>query len=481
MVRFGQTTFTMTAPAAVAVLYAVVVGAAPFLPFVDLPQHVAAAQLLLHRGDSTIASTYEFALFPATNVLGLFVMAPLHAVLPEAAALRVFWAVYLGALAFALSRLARATGGSEWSAALAMLGAFNYNVAYGFVSFCLGIPILVLLMSRWSERLEPSHRSSRRELLVEAVLWWLSALAHLLVFAFALVALGMWLLLARRVPRLPRLIAMLPALAWTLGCALRLRAAVARTSPGDTEVVWHGLRPHLAELGRALGVVSASGVIEWSVLAIVAALVAADWVRERRARTGMPSRRFALPFSIYDSAHVSHGVFLLYARFLALLPLFWLPAVQARGRRLVAVVCILHVATAANWNTMLRRAGRQARGLDGAIAALDPYPRVKSLIYEPVPQGLRFEGLLHVASLHQARARGETDQSFALIPANPVRYRDPRRPYLSRQDEHLAPEQFDWRRARMYDAILLYDPKGIANARGPFLYDQNGWRVVAIK
>jgi len=491
----ASTSFVLAGAAA---LYALVLATAPFLPFVDLPQHVAAAQLVLHRNDPAVAATYDFTLFPAVNVLGLFVMVPLHALLPEAVAVRALFALYFGGLAWALSRLGRASGGSAWSAVLALLFALNYNLIYGFVSFCLGIPLLVWLVARLANGMTASVPGSARSLAVDAFLWWALALAHVLLFGFALLGLGIWCAMARRASRGPQLLAALPACAWVLGCWFRFRPIVAGTSPGETEIVWRGVHEHAAEVGRALGVASASGVVEWAVFAGIGIIVLfASWAARRRPAepaVDAAPRRFVravallgvvlflgLPFSIYDAAHASHGVFLLYSRFLAFLPLLWLPTLRLPYRGVAWAVCGLHLVFVIHWMVLLQRVGRQAQGLDGAIAALAPHARVKSLIHAAVPEGMRFEGFLHVASLHQARARGETDQSFVLIPANPVHYRDPRRPYLSRQDEHLWPERFDWRRSSLYDAILIYDPAGTAPAPAPFTYEKNGWRVVAIR
>jgi len=489
--------------AGAAALHALVLATASFLPFVDLPQHVAAAQLVLHRRDPALAATYEFALFPAVNVLGLFVMVPLHAVLPEAAAVRVLMALYFAGLAWALVRLGRAAGGSPWSAVLAMVFALNYNLVYGFVSFCLGIPILVLLVSRLADGLGVRARGSTRALVVDALLWWSLALAHVLLFGFALLVLGAWLAMARRAPRIPRVMTMLPGLSWVIGCGLLMRPSLARGSPGTVEFLWHDASARAAEFGRAFGVASDSGAVEWAGLSVVAFTTLLARAGERRPWDGDPimvtPRRFvrvagglgavlfvALPFSIYDSRHGSHGLFLLYARFLVFLPLLWLPALRAPARVLAPIACALHLGLTIHWTAMLRSVGRQARGLDGAIAALAPYGRVKSLVYEPVPAGMRFEGFLHVASLHQARAHGETDQSFALIPSNPVRYADPHRPYLSRDDEHMFPERFDWLRSRSYDALLIYDPHDAARAQwsaatGRLVFESNGWRVVAMQ
>src|SRR5262249_62178727 len=76
-----------------------VLARAPFLPFVDLPQHVAQAQLLLHRSDPSVAALYEVRLVPQVNVLGLCILAPLQALFSEGVAGRGALLVFLGRLA----------------------------------------------------------------------------------------------------------------------------------------------------------------------------------------------------------------------------------------------------------------------------------------------------------------------------------------------------------------------------------------------
>src|SRR5262245_40644769 len=169
--------------AAAATLQWLVLATAPFLPFVDLPQHIAQAQLLLHLREPAVAPLYEARLVPQVNVLALFTLAPALAVLSEAAAVRIVLAFYFCGLAFALYRLTRALGTSAWGAAAALLFAIQFNLWYGFLSFCLGMPILLLLVARWAGS-HAAPPTSRRTLAVDAFLWWLLSLAHTLVFAF---------------------------------------------------------------------------------------------------------------------------------------------------------------------------------------------------------------------------------------------------------------------------------------------------------
>jgi hypothetical protein len=487
-----------------------------FIPSVDLPQHVAAAQLLLHLRQPDLARLYEARLFPQVDVLALFVGAPLHALLPEAAAIRVFFGLIFAALAWSLLRLTRAGGGSVWGAVTAMLFAVHFDLWYGFLSFCLGIPVLLWLLARWTEAGWPGASStgsvpadsSNRPFASDAALWLLLVLAHTLLFAFALAAFALWQAQARvsRRQRVRRCLAIVPAAIWVVACWLQTRSALDRWFPSSDNhlaFLWEGPAAKRVDFGRSLIVAGTDGRIEWIVLALVGAFVVwrfTSMLRAGNAPTVTSPRRFLgsiallgvvayvlLPYSIYQSARVTYGLFILYQRFLVLAPLIVLPVLPwpsaSRARTAaIATLCVSHALLAANLVRLRMSVDREAQGLDAAIASLPPGARIKSLIYTPYPEALRFEVFLHAASYYQARKRGETDQSFALLVPNPIHYRDPLRPYLSRQDEHLHPETFDWRQASRYDALLVYDASGTAGAppagevRASFA--DHGWAVL---
>jgi len=481
---------------------------APFLPFVDLPQHVAQAQLLLHRADPAVAALYEVQLLPQVNVLALAVLAPALAVLPESAAVRALLALFIGGLGWGAYRLTRALGTPAWAAAAAMLFAVQFNLWYGFLSFCLGLPLWLVLLARQARALDAADagtgswpaRPPFRALAADALLWWLLALAHVLLFAFAVAAFVLWIACAR--DRLAavraRAVAILPATVWLAAWAVHARRAIAThfgVSSGGFEALWEGPGTKLAELGRALGVATRPGAVEWTVLAIAVAVAAAClWWERRSTRRGRAiawARLVAvaalaayacLPYSIYDRDRVTYGLFILYPRFAVLAPLVFAATLAApasrRARSVIAtVIAMALVVTSVHWTMVLQRVGREARGLDAALDTLVPGRILKSLIYTPYPAGLRYEGFLHVASYYQARKLGETDQSFAALVPSPVHYRDPaHRPYLSLHDEHLRPDRFDPAQAELYDYILSYDR---ASALDPSTA-RNPWSIVAV-
>jgi hypothetical protein len=527
---------------------------AELLPFVDLPQHVAQASLLAHQDHPSVTALYEVRLFPQVNVLYLLLAAPLMRVLDDLMVVRLLLVVYvvgLGAAAWALTRALRT---SSWNVLLALLFTVHFALMYGFMSYCLGLPILLWLLARLAGAGRPAGYAARpaaggqvRSVLVDAVVWLLLALAHVLLWLFAIGALLLRGFFAhhRRPPSLARLAATLPSTMLVVGWAVTSRADLDRlldreaaaaagatvtggagatvnggagtmvnggadTTAAGLEYVWHGVAAKLGAVGWSLTVASWPGTVEWLVLAGVAAAIIVARVADRVApedavaAATRAARRWmiavalwavvlyaVLPSSISDRQAATYGLFLLYQRVLIIAPLVVITTLRwpraTRWRALaIALVAVAHLATAWNLDRMLVRVGTDAAGLDASLAAMPPGKIVKSLIYTPFPDRLRFPAFLHVVSYYQARTLGEVDQSFALLPVAPVHYRDPRRPHLSRQDEQMYPEAFDWRRVLDYDYVLIHDRAGewercYARVPLPRRYERPGWLVLDVE
>lgn len=544
--------------------------------------------------EAAVSELYEATLFPQVNVLGLLALAGLLAAAPETVAVGALHLIYVAALAFSLYKLSGALGTSRWNAVFALLFAVNFNLFYGFISFCLGIPVLLYLVARLVEAGRsaaaeavaqagssgaggpPGASAAARSagegagepasgragtvavasggartagptqaatIAIDAVLWLLLLLGHVILLVFGLLSLFMWMLLWQARPRdcVVRAFAVLPAvallIAWQFGGGAALE-------PGaGLEYGWHGLGLKLAGAGLSLIVAGVKGTIEWAVIAVVCAasgFVLALELRRRgggpRAKAGtaksdrgreglsqkkndharggtvgantwLPSPRMLLwvrllalaalllyaflPYAVVSREHVTHGVFLFYNRFLVLVPLLFLPTLvwpseKAPRRVLVAAVFVLHLALTWNLNALISGANEDAKGLDAAIEKMEPGKVLKSLIYTPYPEELNFPSFLHAGSYYQARKLGEVDQSFALLPPTAVHYRDHDRPYLSRGDEHLRPHLFDWQTVWAYDYVLIYDRGGgWREAYGPArlrrIHDRNGWIVLEVR
>jgi len=484
---------------------------ATYLPFVDLPQHVALAQLLGHIGDPDISRIYTAELFLQVNVLGLLIMTPLLAVAPEGAAVLVTLALYVIGLAFAMNKLCCSIGVSRGNAIIALLFVLNFNLFYGFISFCLGIPVLILVMARLAD---PGTMARRRAVFADAALWLLLILAHAILFVFALAALLLWFALSSAPPaaRIRRLAAATPAVLWALGWYVSGRGGLG----AGVSIEWHGLHEKLEGFGWSTVVSGVEGGVEWGLLCAAGLMVAALLALELRSARATPRGRqkpedvrarmrlwvrlaallalalyLFLPYAIVSAQFNTRGVFLLYNRFAILAPLLLIATLAwpcgARGRRiLISAVLVLHVVTAWHWSGMQGRLSAESSGIDGAIEAMAPGKILKSLIYSPYSDVIDFPSYLHAGSYYQGRKLGEVDQSFALLPSTPVHYRDPVRPHLSQHDEHLSPHLFDWNKAALYDYILIYDRGGQWRqfySSAPFerIYERNGWMVLDVK
>lgn len=482
-----------------------------FIPFVDLPQHVALAQLLRHIDNPDVSRLYAADLFPQVNILALLLMSSLFAVVPEGAAVILVLLAYVAGLAYGMTRLSSALELRWGNAVIALIFAVNFNLVYGFMSFCLGVPVLMLIAARLADARETWRL---RAALADAALWIILVFAHALLFVFALAAALLWLALAPLAfgARFRRVTAAVPALIPALGWYFFGGGGGEAGLGSKVAFEWHGLAQRFAGVGWSTIASGVGGVFGWIVLGLAGGLVAALLaleIRRQKSRGGGTGRRtgrmrlwvrlvallaavlyFCLPYAIVSAQLVTRGVFLFYNRFAALAPMFLIATLQwptsGKLRHLaLSMAVLLNVALAWHWTGMLARVSGEARGMDGAIESMKRGGIVKSLIYTPYSDAVDFPVFLHSGSYYQARKLGESDQSFALLPSTPVHYRDPLRPYLSQRDEHLAPHMFDWSKARLYDYILIYD-RGAewrpVYSRAPFarIYEQNGWTVLEV-
>jgi hypothetical protein len=470
-----------------------------FVPLVDLPQHLALARILTTLGNADVAQLFEASLFPQVNILGLLIMAPLLALFPEPVVIAVVLAIYLTSLACALIYLATVLRATRMTAVFGLLFSMNFSVLFGFISFCLALPILIWIVARLAQT---ATAVRNRDVLVDAALWLLLALGHVILFVFALAAalLGFVFLRDRARSLAHRLLAVIPALALVLGWYQQTNLGVG----GGVDVEWHRFGFKLGSAGWSLIVASVPGSVEKTVTITSVALVLFLLWREggwkERRTTGVTTwvRCVALlaivlylflPNAITDRRLVTQGVYLLYRRFLILAPLFVIPTLRwprgALGVTVTGAVVALHLGLLVHWQGVFGNIASAARGLNEAVELIPPGQRLKSLIYTPYPSGLRYGTFFHAASYYQARTTGEVDQSFALLPTTPVHYRNPNKPHLSRRDENLAPTRFDWRRARLFDYILIYDQHGqyaryYSGVPYRRVFQENGWTLLKV-
>jgi hypothetical protein len=120
-----------------------------FLPGLDLPFHLSMVDMLMKEGEPTnpYRTFYqgEWAVAPyAAHYLALRLFA---VVLPLMAAHKLVIALYLAAFPLAAALLLDSCGRSRVPALLAFPLAYNLSLHYGFVSFALSLPAVLLLLA----------------------------------------------------------------------------------------------------------------------------------------------------------------------------------------------------------------------------------------------------------------------------------------------------------------------------------------------
>jgi hypothetical protein len=123
---------------------AIVLFSVEFLPFIDLPNHLAEATIYKFYGEpgSIISHYYQPTpwFFPNT-------FHPVFCSIFPSVELgnSIFHLFYIVLLQLALWLAIRELNGNPWYGMLGLLFTFNYNVTYGFVGFAISIPTLILL------------------------------------------------------------------------------------------------------------------------------------------------------------------------------------------------------------------------------------------------------------------------------------------------------------------------------------------------
>lgn len=427
-----------------------------FLPGLDLPFHLSIADMLRKAGDpdSPYAAFYEprLSLAPyAAHYLLLLGIGKLVALDLAHAAIMV---AYVAALPLAAAGFLAACGRSRLPALLAFPLAYNLTLHYGFVSFCLSLPVLLLLLALLARLL---HAEARPRAAWRGP-WALTALAAAAAFALFLCHLQNFLfgvcaavavLGFNRAPlrrRAQGLLALTPALAALLWWALRAGFAQGPGGQGGgLAFAWHELKaarladlrwgalPLRAELGERLGYLPEQmlkGFGDGSDVAAARVLLAAIGLyvllgaiahelggppaRPPRLRVaswllllGAALAFFALPHHLR-----SFELMTFYPRFSVLVALFLLPLVPAalarvRGWPRVALLLPALLAGGHHGRLLNRHYAAYRDELSDfrhVLRAIPPDGKLVSLIYDRRASALRIESpLVGVAGFYVAR------------------------------------------------------------------------------
>ena len=119
------------------------------LPLLDQPNHLAAVAIWHRIADPAWGydRCYRLNLAPVPYLAYYLPVHLLAYVLPLEAANKLVLALYAVGLPLSLLALARRLGRSPALALLALPFIFNYNLAYGFLPLCVGLPPLLLALA----------------------------------------------------------------------------------------------------------------------------------------------------------------------------------------------------------------------------------------------------------------------------------------------------------------------------------------------
>jgi hypothetical protein len=225
------------------------------LPGLDLPFHIAAADMLSKAGhpDSPYAPYYEGSLGIAPYAAHFVALAVLGKVMNLLAAHKLIIALYVAGLPLAMASLLAALRRSRVPGLLAFPLAYNLTLHYGFVSFALSLPVVLLLLAAMAKlSLAQGRRTVLLGWLATAAVAVLLFLCHLQNFLYGICAA---LAFAGLVPATWRrkvlaVFALAPSLAalayWHFGAPLV--TGQARLTPA---LAWSFLRRHrLDDLGN---------------------------------------------------------------------------------------------------------------------------------------------------------------------------------------------------------------------------------------
>jgi hypothetical protein len=478
------------------------------LPFVDLGQHLSSVAIWHHHDDPAwdFARYYDLELGPNPYWAVYALMHLLTYPFGVEAAARIVISLYVIGLPLSMLLLGRRFGASPWMGLFGFPLAFNFNLQWGFLNYCLGLPAALLALWAFDVFCErPSLKWG-----AAAALGGLSVyFFHLLSWGLFLGCAGLMGLLHQVQSRrdlLPRLgVWAVPALG---GAAVSLYGSTYHMgNVGHLAFRFYPLRHHAREIayyvwhGCAAGTDDTFGLV--LLLLWAALLVTALRIRraEPEARRGAAASlwRAACPRILMRLHHLratacvvtALGAYFLLPRSV-LQPTYWwginvrfaavigvfLP-LTVRGplagwrRWLMAPVVLAGLALLGDHFTHFRRADAFANGFDRLSSLPPPKSRVLVIVFMPWHDPTwRYDYMRNYYGVEQALHGGyapwDFDNDF------PMRYRQ----------RFPAPDwsrpTFRWdQQARYWDYVLAFQaPRGLMAGHSPLsAQSHGGWTL----
>ena len=154
-----------------------------WFPTLDGPCHVYNARLIhdLLAGSGDVGRFFKFNPFPEPNWLGHAIMAAVMFVAPANIAEKVLLVLFAAGLPLAFRWCARSCGGDRWMVLLAFPFIYCYPMRMGFFNFCLGLPLMLLLVKLWRRHLEGRLKGAWWKVTLLLIALWFTHLVVLLI------------------------------------------------------------------------------------------------------------------------------------------------------------------------------------------------------------------------------------------------------------------------------------------------------------
>ncbi len=428
---------------------------ARFLPFTDLPEHVAMISTLRHWNDPAwnLQEYFTLALGQTQYVLYYAVGAALAYPLGDAERANLALLVAIAvAWPFSLKSLLKAAGQDERLALFALPLFWNQSLLIGFFNYLAAIPVVLWALGVTLRQAQSPTR--RRSLLLAAigvVLFYLHLSA--LVFFLPVAALCTYVLVPNRSLKQTAL-----RLAWTLPVGLlSLHWLVSSPVTNPSKVGWvKNVAPHWETPFANLGALHIwtnriwVGPLDgwWFALLLVAGV--ALQFPPRRGHEVAPQRKmrwllagcagwavflyFAMPMSVGWLSYLNY-------RYAIVAVLFFAACVRPpsgwRGAVVMLGVAAIGFASAANAMRMMHKFEAEAAGFDNVLNQAQRGRKLLAMIYDQSSKSVRFYPFHHFGAYYRVRMGGVAEHSFVDLPQAPVRYRPDRAP-------PVRPYEWEW-------------------------------------
>lgn len=440
--RVFEIALALTAAATVAPLWSV-----RFLPFTDLPEHVAAIATLAHWNDPAwgLGGVYE-VLFDRSYYLLYHLIGALLARACGDAELgnRLLLTLVGFSYPYAMRSLLRALDRDERLALLAGIPFWSRALSVGFLPYVASVPALLTMFALHLRWLARPTRMGTWLLGVGSVALFFLHLNAFLLFALLVLAFSIWrpaapLPAARaawwaRVQEIPRrTLWFLPALAaaayWTHRGSLA-RGTKTLEDPGEVAYLPTRLLPREFPIWAhdvwRTHVDEATAVAFWLILL---ALAVQKPARRRPAEWLMAWTPFLLVLLLYVALPFTVGAGgMLNVRLAVFFGLFALLVLEVpsgwRGGVPLALAGVTTLVVAANAIVECRRAQSELGDFDRVLSAMQPHRKLLTLNAQQTSAVAPFSPWVHVGAYYRARGGLVASVSFSELRHWPIRYRE---------------------------------------------------------